>query len=184
MGQKFRLDLKNTLWGNSDILSNLSSTQGQKTNNCIQGRAVCLRNKNKEKLLSQLAIDTDRNQIEFKPNKYLEAQLNLISFTKEFCRFKSSKYTLLTFLPLNLLEQFRRIANFYFLVTLILTMVIDSPISPESWLLSLMLVVAIAMVKQGYEDYLRFNAYFIAFFCTKHYHVLYHIALMVILASD
>lgn len=31
-------------------------------------------------------------------------------------RIKSTKYTLITFLPKNLLEQFRRIANFYFLV--------------------------------------------------------------------
>lgn len=30
-------------------------------------------------------------------------------------RVKSTKYTIWTFLPLNLLEQFRRIANFYFL---------------------------------------------------------------------
>ena len=78
-----------------------------------------------------------------------------------------------TFLPLNLIEQFRRAANIYFLViiinfntltftpsntsqvTLILTWVIDSPVSPESWLLSLLFIVVITMVKQGYEDYLR-----------------------------
>ena len=40
-------------------------------------------------------------------------------------------------------------------VTLILTWVIDSPISPESWLMSLLFVVIITMIKQGYEDYLR-----------------------------
>ena len=40
-------------------------------------------------------------------------------------------------------------------VTLILTWVIDSPVSPESWLLSLLFIVVITMVKQGYEDYLR-----------------------------
>ena len=40
-------------------------------------------------------------------------------------------------------------------VTLILTWIIDSPISPESWLLSLLFVIVVTMVKQGYEDYLR-----------------------------
>ena len=72
-------------------------------------------------------------------------------------RFKSSKYSLYTFLPLNLIEQFRRAANIYFLVTLILTWVIDSPVSPESWLLSLLFIIVITMVKQGYEDYLRLD---------------------------
>ena len=37
---------------------------------------------------------------------------------------KSTKYTLITFLPQNLLEQFRRIANFYFLVMTTITIVI------------------------------------------------------------
>lgn len=39
-------------------------------------------------------------------------------------RIKSTKYTLLTFLPLNLAEQFRRIANFYFLCMTIISIVI------------------------------------------------------------
>lgn len=33
---------------------------------------------------------------------------------------KTSKYTFITFLPLNLLEQFQRLANFYFLCLLVL----------------------------------------------------------------
>lgn len=45
-------------------------------------------------------------------------------FTAVFCpqknSIKTSKYNLFTFLPLNLFEQFQRIANAYFLILLIL----------------------------------------------------------------
>ena len=75
-----------------------------------------------------------------------------------FCNNEThtAKYTLLTFVPRNLFEQFRRAANCYFLATLILTLILpDSPISPTSWLMSLLFVVFVTMAKQGYEDYLR-----------------------------
>lgn len=39
-------------------------------------------------------------------------------------RIKSTKYTIFTFLPQNLLEQFRRIANFYFLIMVVIAIVI------------------------------------------------------------
>ena len=44
---------------------------------------------------------------------------------------KTSKYTLLTFLPLNLLEQFQRAANFYFACLLILQVLIALRITPN-----------------------------------------------------
>ena len=40
---------------------------------------------------------------------------------------KTSKYTLLTFLPLNLFEQFQRAANFYFACLLILQVISELP---------------------------------------------------------
>ena len=40
---------------------------------------------------------------------------------------KTSKYTLLTFLPLNLFEQFQRAANFYFACLLILQVISALP---------------------------------------------------------
>ncbi|KAH8303713.1 hypothetical protein KR018_001973 [Drosophila ironensis] len=72
-------------------------------------------------------------------------------------RIKSTKYTLITFLPQNLLEQFRRIANFYFLVMTIISLLIDSPVSPMTSLLPLVFVIAVTAAKQGYEDILRFR---------------------------
>ncbi|XP_073831771.1 phospholipid-transporting ATPase IF-like [Musca autumnalis] len=68
---------------------------------------------------------------------------------------KTNKYTLLTFLPLNMLEQFRRIANVYFLVMTIASFLIDSPVSPMTALVPLLFVIIVTAVKQAYEDFLR-----------------------------
>ena len=49
----------------------------------------------------------------------------------------------------NLYGQFRRIANFYFLVVAIICSLIDSPVSPlPSWL-ALFFVIFVTMIKQG-----------------------------------
>ncbi|XP_033119823.1 probable phospholipid-transporting ATPase IF [Anneissia japonica] len=73
---------------------------------------------------------------------------------------KSSKYTLINFLPKNLFEQFRRIANFYFLIVALLQFIIDSPVSPITSVLPLVFVITVTGVKQGYEDWLRHQADF------------------------
>ena len=72
-------------------------------------------------------------------------------------RHRTAKYTLLTFLPLNLLEQFRRVANAYFLVVLFLCYVMPaSPVDPNTWVMSVVFVFGITMIKQGYEDIRRY----------------------------
>ncbi|KAG7189384.1 hypothetical protein KM043_017031 [Ampulex compressa] len=72
-------------------------------------------------------------------------------------RIVSNKYTVWNFIPKNLFEQFRRIANFYFLLTAILAMSIESPISPLTSSLPLTFVILVTACKQGYEDYLRYR---------------------------
>ncbi|KAM6470600.1 phospholipid-transporting ATPase ID-like isoform 3-T3 [Liasis olivaceus] len=66
---------------------------------------------------------------------------------------KTSKYNLLTFLPLNLFEQFQRIANAYFLFLLILQLIPE--ISSLSWfttVVPLVLVLAVSAVKDAIDD--------------------------------
>ena len=58
----------------------------------------------------------------------------------------------------NLFEQFRRIANFYFLIVGFVQLLIDSPVSPFTSISPLVLIVAVTMMKQGYEDFMRHNA--------------------------
>ncbi|XP_020907982.1 probable phospholipid-transporting ATPase IF isoform X2 [Exaiptasia diaphana] len=67
----------------------------------------------------------------------------------------TSKYTLWNFIPKNLFEQFRRIANFYFLCIGCVQLLIDSPVSPVTSILPLCFVITVTAIKQAYEDYLR-----------------------------
>ncbi|XP_042687158.1 phospholipid-transporting ATPase IC isoform X3 [Centrocercus urophasianus] len=69
---------------------------------------------------------------------------------------KTYKYNLVTFLPLNLFEQFKRAANSYFLVLLILQAI--PQISTLSWyttLVPLLLVLGITAVKDLVDDIVR-----------------------------
>ncbi|XP_067569497.1 phospholipid-transporting ATPase IH isoform X6 [Pseudorca crassidens] len=73
-------------------------------------------------------------------------------------RIVSSKYTFWNFIPKNLFEQFRRIANFYFLIIFLVQLIIDTPTSPVTSGLPLLFVITVTAVKQGYEDWLRHKA--------------------------
>ncbi|XP_048107784.1 phospholipid-transporting ATPase IF isoform X3 [Alosa alosa] len=73
-------------------------------------------------------------------------------------RIISSKYTIWNFVPKNLFEQFRRIANFYFLIIFLVQLMIDTPTSPVTSGLPLFFVITVTAIKQGYEDWLRHKA--------------------------
>lgn len=73
----------------------------------------------------------------------------------------TSKYNIFTFVPRSLFEQFRRVANIYFLVISILmilgtyTSLFTSPLTPYSTLIPLVFVLLVTMVKDGAEDLKR-----------------------------
>ncbi|XP_053556992.1 phospholipid-transporting ATPase ID [Bombina bombina] len=69
---------------------------------------------------------------------------------------KTSKYNFFTFLPLNLFEQFQRVANAYFVFLLILQLI--PQISSLSWfttVVPLVLVLAVSAVKDALDDHYR-----------------------------
>ncbi|KAG7013066.1 putative phospholipid-transporting ATPase 9, partial [Cucurbita argyrosperma subsp. argyrosperma] len=67
----------------------------------------------------------------------------------------TTKYTLATFLPKSLFEQFRRVANFFFLVTGILAFTPLAPYTAVSAILPLIIVISATMIKEGIEDWRR-----------------------------
>ena len=70
---------------------------------------------------------------------------------------RTSKYSVLTFLPLNLLNQFKKMANVYFLVMSFLQTFESISISDGKSVMAFPLaaVVIVSMIKDAYEDYKR-----------------------------
>jgi phospholipid-transporting ATPase len=79
-----------------------------------------------------------------------------------FCNntVSTTKYTVLTFLPLNLLYQFSKVANLYFLFLTILQIIPEVSISDgiPTILAPLSFIVLLSMVKDAFEDYKRFKS--------------------------
>ncbi|KAJ7179181.1 phospholipid-translocating ATPase [Mycena filopes] len=68
----------------------------------------------------------------------------------------TSKYTIVTFLPRNLLEQFRRVANIFFLALAILQFFSKfATVSVGVVILPLIIVISFSAIKDGYEDFIR-----------------------------
>lgn len=76
---------------------------------------------------------------------------------------KTSKYSVLTFLPLNLFEQFQRLANFYFLCLLVLQMIpAISSLTPITTAIPLIGVLTLTAVKDAYDDFV--SIFFLSIF--------------------
>ncbi|KAL6605693.1 phospholipid-translocating P-type ATPase [Neocallimastix sp. 'constans'] len=69
---------------------------------------------------------------------------------------RTTKYTIWSFLPLNLLSQFRRLYNIYFLFGAFSTLTKYSALNPFTQIFPLLLVLSVTALKDGYEDYKRY----------------------------
>ncbi|XP_041121826.1 phospholipid-transporting ATPase VD-like isoform X3 [Polyodon spathula] len=71
---------------------------------------------------------------------------------------RTTKYTLLNFIPMNLFEQFHRAANLYFLFIVVLNWVpVVEAFQKEITVIPLVVVLTVIAFKDGLEDYRRYN---------------------------
>jgi len=70
---------------------------------------------------------------------------------------RTTKYTLLTFLPKNLWEQFQRAANVYFLIISFLTSLPTSAKNPIALIGTFIAVLTFTAIKEAYEDFQRYK---------------------------
>jgi len=74
----------------------------------------------------------------------------------------TSKYNMVTFLPMSLFDQFSRVANIYFLLIAILQLIPDISNTNDEplQLIPLSFIVFVSMVKDAFEDYKRHKSDF------------------------
>ncbi|CAG9321794.1 unnamed protein product [Blepharisma stoltei] len=86
----------------------------------------------------------------FESNKQFKYPSNYISTTK---------YNIVTFFPRCLFEQFKKLANIYFLAIAVLQSIPQiSPLTPFTAIFPLVFVLAVAMIREGVEDYFRYKS--------------------------
>ncbi|KAM9373311.1 phospholipid-transporting ATPase VB [Phaethornis superciliosus] len=81
------------------------------------------------------------------PNRYYDSN-----------KIKTTKYTILTFLPKNIYEQFHRFANIYFVVIALLNFVpVVNAFQPEVSVIPICAIMAITAIKDAWEDFRRYK---------------------------
>lgn len=94
------------------------------------------------------------------PVVYDEFDIGATKFMKKIQNnnyVRTTRYTVWSFIPLTLLENFKRLANVYFLLMAILGFMPWSPLSPAIQLLPLVFVIAVSMLKELIEDIFRYR---------------------------
>lgn len=73
-------------------------------------------------------------------------------------KIKTTRYTLLTFIPKNIFEQFHRFANLYFVAIAALNFVpVLNAFEPGISVIPVCVIMAITAIKDAWEDFRRFK---------------------------
>ncbi|XP_040197577.1 phospholipid-transporting ATPase VB-like [Rana temporaria] len=100
----------------------------------------------------------NKQRVVFANNKKLENDRKRVSRFYTGNKIQTTKYTILTFLPKNLFEQFYRSANLYFLFLAILNWIpVIEVFHKEITMVPLVIVLLVIAVKDGVEDYKRYR---------------------------
>ncbi|XP_064886128.1 phospholipid-transporting ATPase VB isoform X3 [Columba livia] len=103
------------------------------------------KNENKRVIISNLPFGSKKWKEN--PNRHYDSN-----------KIKTTKYTILTFLPKNIYEQFHRFANIYFVFIALLNFVpVVNAFQPEVSVIPICVIMAITAIKDAWEDFCRYK---------------------------
>uniref|UniRef100_A0A8C3RFJ1 Phospholipid-transporting ATPase n=1 Tax=Cyanoderma ruficeps TaxID=181631 RepID=A0A8C3RFJ1_9PASS len=103
------------------------------------------KNENKRVIISNLPFGSKKWKEN--PNRYYDSN-----------EIKTTKYSILTFLPKNIYEQFHRFANIYFVFIALLNFVpVVNAFQPEVSVIPICIIMAITAIKDAWEDFRRYK---------------------------
>lgn len=74
-------------------------------------------------------------------------------------QIKTSKYTLLSFIPKNIFEQLHRFANFYFVGLVVLNFIpVVNAFQPEVSMIPICIILTVTAIKDAWEDLRRYKS--------------------------
>lgn len=121
-----------------------------------------LRSSSSEGKVSSQCVVTNRNEEEETNSRMLEVNRDGMWMNRDkkfpWNGIKTTRYNILTFVPVNLFEQFRRLANFYFFIGVLLQL--DESISPfPTWsvVTPFVFILSVTAIKEAYEDIKRWK---------------------------
>ncbi|XP_071088418.1 phospholipid-transporting ATPase VD-like [Haliotis cracherodii] len=96
------------------------------------------------------------------PNQTVEEEIKLKThpnYGYRSNRIKTTKYSILTFFPKNIFEQFHRFANLYFIFVVGLNWVPEiQAFGKEIAMIPVIFVLAVTAIKDGFEDFRRYRS--------------------------
>lgn len=93
------------------------------------------------------------------PSSTEDEELNQLLKSYKNNKIRTTKYSVLSFLPKNLFEQLHRLANVYFILLAVLNFIpVVEAFQPEIALAPILLVLLMTAIKDIWEDYRRFKS--------------------------
>jgi hypothetical protein len=90
---------------------------------------------------------------------YINDSLRNLQYNYRSNYIRTTKFTKWSFFPLCLLQQFKRFANIYFLIIAIIQSIsIISPLNPATAIAPLVFVIAVSMIREAVEDFIRYKS--------------------------